>query len=77
MLPMLSTTLAFYIEINYLSRKRALNSSCRMSVLLSSKREKRRITEVKIIAMPTKQIKQRTRTIMVAIPIRQTVLLLL
>ena len=48
-----------------------------MSVLLSSKRGKRRITEVKIIAMPTKQIKQRTRTIMVAIPIRQTVLLLL
>jgi len=70
MLPMLFTTLAFHIEIKYLSGKRTLNSSCKISVLLSSRREKRRTTKVKIIAMPTKQIKQRTRKIMAAMSIR-------
>jgi len=58
----------FHIEIDYLSRKRTLSSnnnsniyksssSCRIRVLLSNKGEKRRITKVKRVAIPTKQKK--------------------
>ena len=53
---MLSAILAFYVRTNHLSRKKILNSSIpknsnsyRIRVLLSSKREKRRITKVKNI----------------------------
>jgi len=51
--------LAFYIGINLLSGKRTLssNNSCKVRVLLSSKREKRKITETKNVAMLTKQMK--------------------
>jgi len=55
-LQMLSAILAFYVRTNHLSRKKILNSSIpknsnsyRIRVLLSSKREKRRITKVKNI----------------------------
>jgi len=56
---MLPTILAFHIEINLLSGKRtsSSNSSCKVRVLLSSKREKRRVTEAKNIVMSTKQMK--------------------
>jgi len=50
-------TLTFHTEINHLSRKRTLNNSCIIRVLLSSKREKKRITKVKRVAMSTKQMK--------------------
>jgi len=53
-LPILPTTLVFYIGTNYLSGKRTLSSSCKMRVILSSKREKRRITKVKRVTKPTK-----------------------
>jgi len=53
------TILAFYVGINLLSEKRTLssNSSCKVRVLLSSKREKRKITKAKKMAMLIKQIK--------------------
>ena len=65
------------MRINHLSSgKRTLsNSACKdsssykMRVFLSSKRGKRRITEIKRIAMSTKQIKQKIRTIITVISI--------
>ena len=71
----LPTTLAFYMEMNYLSGKKTLNNSIyknsnnyRMRVLLSNKRK--RITKIKKITTFTKQIKQETRTIIVTMSIR-------
>jgi len=53
---MLLAILAFHIEINLLSGKRTSsnNSSCKVRILLSNKREKRRVTEAKKIVMSTK-----------------------
>ena len=71
----LPTTLAFYMEMNYFSRKKTLNNSIyknsnnyRMRVLLSNKIK--RITKIKKITTFTKQIKQETRTIIVTMSIR-------
>jgi len=71
----LPTTLAFYMEMNYFSRKKTFNNSIyknsnnyRMRVLLSNKRK--RITKIKKITTFTKQIKQETRTIIVTMSIR-------
>jgi len=66
----LSATLTFHVGINYLSGKRTLSSSYKMRVFLSSKRGKRRITEIKRIAMSTKQIKQKIRMIITVTSIR-------
>ena len=76
---MLLAILAFHIVINYLSRKKtpSSSSSCKVRVLLSSKRGKRRVTKIKKVVMLTKQIKQETRIIMVVIFTRWTVLLFL
>jgi len=51
--------LAFYVKINLLSGKitSGSNSSCKVRALLSSKREKIKITKTKRMAMLTKQIK--------------------
>jgi len=45
--------------INLLSKKRtpSSNSSCEVKVLLSSKREKRKVIKAKRVAMLTKQMK--------------------
>jgi len=53
------TILVFYIEINPLSGKKtpSSNNSCEVRVFLSSKREKRKVTETKKVAMLIKQIK--------------------
>ena len=71
------TTLAFYARRNLFSRKRTLSnnnsnayknsSSCKVRVLLNSKRE---ITEVEKIVTLTKQIKQETRMSMTVMSIR-------
>ena len=75
-LPILPTILTFYMGMNHLSEKRTLsssvhknNNSYRMRVFLSNRR-KITITEVKKIVIPTKQIKQETKIIIVAIFIR-------
>jgi len=56
---MLLAILIFYIKINLLSGKRtsSSNSSCKVRVLLSSKKGKRRVTKAKSMIMPTKQMK--------------------
>jgi len=48
--------LAFHVRINSLSGKRTpnSNSSCKVRVLLSSKRKKRKVTEAKRVVMLTK-----------------------
>jgi len=48
--------LAFYIGINFLSGKRtsSSNNSCKVRVLLSNKKEKRKVTKAKRVAMLTK-----------------------
>ena len=53
---MLLTTLIFHIEINLLSRKRtpSSNSSYKVRVPLSNKIK---VTKVKKVAMPTRQMK--------------------
>jgi len=73
-LPILPTILTFYMGINHLSEKRTLSSSVhknnnshRMRVFLSSRRK---ITEVKKIVISTKQMKQETKIIIVAMFIR-------
>ena len=56
---MLLAILASHMEINSLSGKKtpSSNSSCEVKVLLSSKKEKRKVTEAKRVAMLTKQMK--------------------
>ena len=65
------------MEINPLSRKKTHSSStykdsnsCKVRVLLSSKREKRRIAKVEKIVTFIKQIKQETRITMAVMFIR-------
>ena len=55
---MLLAILVFHVEINSLSGKRtpSSNSNCKVRAFLSSKKGKK-ITEVKIVAMLTKQMK--------------------
>jgi len=55
----LLTILAFHMGINFLSGKitSSSNSSCKVRVLLSSKKEKRKVTKAKRVAMLTKQMK--------------------
>jgi len=59
MLLILLAILAFHVEINLLSGKRtpSSNNSCKVRALLSSKREKRKITKAKRVAILTKQMK--------------------
>jgi len=56
---MLLAILVFHMVINFLSGKKtpSSNSSCKVRALLSSKREKRKITKTKRVAMLIKQIK--------------------
>jgi len=62
--------------INSLSRKKtsSSNSSCEKA-LLSSKKRKRKITEIKKVAMLIKQIKSKTRIMTAVTSTRQIILL--